>query len=51
MTFKNIIRTIATGLVLTQGLYYATTQPGPMDLFNGLVGGFVLYCIWRRDDL
>jgi len=50
MTFRKVIKIIATTLVLGQGLFYSMTQPGPMDLFNGLMSGFVIYSIYRKDD-
>jgi hypothetical protein len=50
MTYQKVVKIIATTLVLGQGLYYSMTQPGRMDLFNGIMGGFVIYSIWRRDE-
>jgi hypothetical protein len=45
-TFHNITRAIATIAIMADGLYYASTQPGPMDVINGAVAGMVVYAIW-----
>lgn len=45
-TFRFISRLLSTaGLVFT-GLYYAVTQPGPMDVLSGAVIGITMYCVW-----
>lgn len=43
MTYK-VILTLG---ILFQGLYYATTYPGEMDTFNGILGGFMIYSLWE----
>lgn len=43
---KSFKRVIATLLVLGQGLYLASTHPGPMDTFNAFMGAWVVWTIW-----
>lgn len=44
--FRLSVNVIASAAMLSQGFYYAVTQPGPMDLVNGSVLGIVLFAIW-----
>lgn len=37
---------LATVALAADHLYYAFTQPGPMDLVNGAVAGLIIYAIW-----
>lgn len=45
-----IAKIVATAMLFGQGLYYAKTQPGLMDSFNGALLGIVLYVFWFAKD-
>jgi hypothetical protein len=44
--WRTTARTIATTMIFIQGMYYANTQPGMMDTYNGAMAGIVVFCIW-----
>lgn len=44
--FHRFAKWTATILLIADNLYYANTQPGPMDTINGAVAGVVIYAIW-----
>lgn len=44
--FHRFAKILATVLLIADNLYYANTQPGPMDTINGAIAGVVVYAIW-----
>lgn len=48
--YWKFMKALATVLVVYQGAYYASTQPGAMDAFNGVMGGLVIYAIWFTSE-
>lgn len=44
--FHLVMKVVASVAVIADGLYYAITQPGPMDCVNAIVGGLAFLGIW-----
>lgn len=44
--FHTTVKIMATLGVFAQSYFYATTQPGFMDSFNGVVAALVFCSIW-----
>jgi len=44
------VKIAASVACVSQGLYYATTQPGIMDSLNAVMGGLVILAIWFMQE-
>jgi len=45
-----LAKVVITLMVISQGFYYANTQPGIMDTFNGTMGGLVVFVLWLSKE-
>lgn len=44
--FYQTMRILSTALLMAQGIYYASTQPGSMTYVNAAVHGVAVFTIW-----
>lgn len=48
--YRMFCRVLASAALISLGLYYSLTQPGPMDVISGAVIGLTLFCLWFCRD-
>ena len=48
--YRLVCKILVSVAVASQGLYYSVTQPGPMDIANGLILGLVIYTAFFNRD-